>query len=296
MFQAVRRFFSERDVCEVDCPILSRYAPIDIHIELIQTATRYLHSSPEYPMKRLLSEGMGDIFQLSHVFRAGEEGARHNPEFTMIEWYRLGYTYSRMIEETMDLILLFLPPMPKVFLSYREAVQKYAGFDYLAMTEQQLLEYIRQKQIPAYPGIELEEKDALLNLILATMVEPHLGKDSLLALTHYPASQAALAKREKRGEEAVALRYEIYHRGLELANGYFELTDPREQRARFEEDNASRLKKNKASLPIDEYFLRALESGLPECCGVAVGFDRLMMLRHGESDISSVIPFAWSEI
>lgn len=296
MFQAVRRFFSERGVCEVDCPILSRYAAIDVHIDLMQTPTHYLHSSPEFGMKRLLSEGMGDIYQLSHVFRHGEEGARHNPEFTMIEWYRLGLPYSRMIEETMDLILLFLPPLPKERLSYREALQKYAGIDYLYMTEKELLDYIRKEQIPAYSGIEMEDKDALLNLILAIKVEPHLGSDSLLALTHFPASQAALAKREKKGDEPVALRFEIYTQGLELANGYSELTEHKEQRARFIEDNAVREKKHKSALPIDEYFLSALEKGLPECCGVAVGFDRLMMLRHHASHIASVIPFAWSNI
>ncbi len=299
MFAQVRHFFSTKEVLEVDCPILSASASIDAHIDLITAHTQcsptpcYLHSSPEYGMKRLLAEGIGDIYQLSHVFRDGESGKRHNPEFTMIEWYRQSFSYQQMIDETMDLITLFIGKQKRTQLSYRDALKQYANIDYVTMTEQQLLQVIQENNIPTYPQIEDEGKDALLNVLLGTLVEPHLGSDdSLCALTYYPATQAALAKTEQHNDEKVALRFEIYYQGLELANGYCELTDAAEQRQRFIESNNERVKLGKDAYPIDEHFLAALEKGIPDCSGVAVGFDRLMMLRHGITNIDKVIPFS----
>lgn len=296
MLATSRIFFEQRQVLEVDCPAITQAASVDAHIDLIAvcqgSSRRYLHSSPEYGMKRLLSEGIGDIYQLSHVFRDGEYSNKHNPEFMMAEWYRLGHTFEMMIDETVDFIKLFLGNLPVHILSYRKAFQEYVGIDYVNASIADLLACLDKHAIIPYPGIEEEGKDALLNLILGTLIEPHLGKDGLCVLAHYPSSQAALAKTCQRGDELAAERFEIYHHGLELANGYHELVDADEQRKRLIESNVHRQQLGKDTLPIDEHFLQALEKGLPDCCGVAVGFDRLMMLRHNQP-IAEVIPFTW---
>lgn len=298
MLRKARSFFDGRGVLETDCPIISPSAAIDVHIDLIPALDvfqnkRYLHSSPEYGMKRLLAEGIGDIYQLSHVFRQGELGHKHNPEFMMAEWYRCAISFEEMIKETFDFIRLFLGDLSDYTLSYREALLKYTGIDYVHATETQLLEYLKSRNVTVYDTVAEEGKDALLNLILGLYVEPELGRDSLCALAYYPASQAALAQTIQRGEESAAERFEVYYQGIELANGYHELADSSEQRKRLMESNRDRVKMGKEELPVDERFLEALEKGLPECCGVAVGFDRLMMLRHGAAHIEEVIPFSW---
>lgn len=295
MLAVAREFFAKRKILEVDCPILTKGASIDAHIDLIPATyngkeIRYLHSSPEYGMKRLLSEGIGDIYQLSHVFRDGEHGQKHNPEFTMAEWYRIGITFEEMIAETLDFIRLFVGDLPAKTYSYRELFQE-IGIDYLKATNEKLLHFLSSN---AYPNLENEGRDALLNLILATFIEPKLGREELSVLAYYPHSQAALAKTVLRDGELLALRFEVYYQGVELANGYQELLDAKEQRNRFLESNHHRKLLNKAELPLDEEFLKSLEKGLPECCGVAVGFDRLMMLRHQAETLSEVIPFDWS--
>lgn len=296
MLSAARQFFKDRKVLEVDCPILTEGASIDAHIDLMPALfngneTRYLHSSPEYGMKRLLVEGIGDIYQISHVFRDSEFGRKHNPEFCMVEWYRLGFTFEDMIQETVDFIRLFLGPLPSTTLSYRDAFLKLAEIDYLRFSNQQLLDYLKPF---SYPDIDSNDKDALLNLILGIVIEPKLGQDELTVLAYYPHTQAALAKKHIRDQEQVALRFEVYYKGVELANGYQELADPKEQRQRFQEANTQRLALQKQPLPLDEKFLTALEKGLPECCGVAVGFDRLMMLRNNADSLKEVIPFDWA--
>lgn len=298
MLKMARQFFDERNVLEVDCPLLTEHASVDSHIDLIPAyykgnEVRYLHSSPEYGMKRLLAEGIGDIYQLAHVFRDGEWGKKHNPEFMMAEWYRLGITLEEMIKETVEFIRQFLGDLPYSISSYRELFQLHAGIDYFHLTDDDLLDYIIDQKIPYYASIKEDGRDALLNLILGYQVEPKLGKDELTVLAYYPASQAALAKKRWNGPEQVAERFEIYYRGVELANGYHELTDAIEQRKRFEEANEMRLSLDKGRLPIDEKFLAALEKGMPDCCGVAVGFDRLMMLRQGQEDIAEVVAWGW---
>ncbi len=210
----------------------------------------------------------------------------------MTEWYRCGFTFEEIIEETADYVRLFLGDLPCQSLSYRQAFRKYAGLDYLSSSAQELIDCLKSYGITPYDGIEAEGQDALLNLILGTMIEPQLGKEGLCALAYYPASQAALAQKCQRDDEIAAERFEIYYQGIELANGYHELTDAAEQRERFIAANAQRNLLDKEQLPIDKLFLEALRKGLPDCCGVAVGFDRLMMLRH-QTDIAGVIPFTW---
>ena len=292
MLARARSFFSERNILEVDCPQLTNGASVDAHIDLIpaiyqNSDIRYLHSSPEYGMKRLIVEGIGDIYQLSHVFRDGEYGHKHNPEFCMAEWYRMGISFEAMIEETLDFIRLFLGPLPSSTYSYRQLFQD-IGIDYQHASQKELLSFLQK-----YPGIETETTESLLNLILGLIIEPKLGKNELSVLAYYPASQAALAKTLQKEDEAVALRFEIYYKGVELCNGYSELAHPKEQRARFEKANQERLQLGKQPLPLDDFFLSALEKGLPDCCGVAVGFDRLMMLRHSTATLAEVLPFDW---
>ncbi len=273
LLASARQFFAERKVCEVDVPLLAQSGPIDVNIELVTGRCcgkpAYLHSSPEYGMKRLLAQGIGDIYQLSHVFRDGERGSRHHPEFTMVEWYRIGFTFEQMIEETLAFLRLFLNEPLAEALTYRDAFETLGG----------------------KPLEEVQDKDALF----AFEIEPQLGKNGFTVLTGFPASQAALAQVRWDGKEMVAERFEIFYKGMELANGYHELTDPNEQEQRLLEANSARKALNKPQYPIDHHLLVALHRGLPDCCGVAVGFDRLMMIRHEVGDIEEVIPFAWEK-
>lgn len=300
MLKIARQFFDLHGILEVDCPILSAQASIDPHIDLIMASylgkqSRYMHSSPEFGMKRLLAEGIGDIYQLSHVFRDEESSGKHNPEFMMAEWYRIGFNLEEIINETVSFIQLFLGDLPFRIINYREAIIQFTGLDYVTSSNQELFDYLQKQSIPFYSGVFEEGKDALLNLILAFKVEPNLGKNELLVLSHYPSSQAALAKQKMIDLECVAERFEIYYNGLELANGYNELTNAQEQRFRFNEANHKRLSLGKKALPIDERFLKSLEMGLPDSSGVAVGFDRLMMLRQQQDRIANVLAWGWEE-
>jgi lysyl-tRNA synthetase class 2 len=299
MLARARAFFAEREILEVDCPQITAAASVDAHIDLIPTfhgqqPQRYLHSSPEYGMKRLLGEGIGDIYQLAHVFRQGEYGQRHNPEFTMAEWYRLGFSFEEMMAETVEFIELFVGKLEVRIWSYRELFLHHVAIDYLNTSVAQLEGILCNAGQTPYTGAAAEGKEALLNLILGSIIEPQLGRYGLDLLAYYPASQAALAQTRFHGDEPVAERFEIYYRGIELANGYHELTDVTEQRKRLAASNSERIALGKEPLPIDEHFLAALQKGLPDCSGVAVGFDRLMMLRQGASKLADVLPFDWS--
>lgn len=298
MFRRVREFFALRGVCEVDCPTMNRCASVDVHIDLIRAyggnppETHYLHSSPEYAMKRLIVEGMGDIYQLSHVFRDNEYSMRHNPEFMMAEWYRLNCPFSKMIEESVAFVRLFIGDLPHTVMSYDQAFKKYAGIDIKKITEKKLLNYLKEKGIDPYENIGEEGKDAYLNLIMGVVIEPQLGTNEIFVINHFPASQSMLSKTAMIDGAEVAERFEIFYKGYELANGYHELADAPEQRKRLAKANKTREELGKDTLPVDESFLRALEKGLPDCCGVAVGFDRLMMLRHCLDDIADVLPLS----
>ena len=299
MLQRARQFFSHRHVMEVDCPILSELASVDVHIDLIEvrpknSPKRYLHTSPEYGMKRLLSRGIGDIYQISHVFRDGEHGSKHNPEFMMAEWYRIGMSFEDLMQETIDFISLFLGDLSWNKVTYKDAFLQFCGFDPFQADVAELTAYL-QKIITPQPVDPKASKDDLLNQILALEIEPHLGRQGLTVFAYYPPEQAALAQTKVVDGVEVAERFEIYYQGMELCNGYFELIDPAEQEERFFEANDQREKIGKEKLPIDKRFLAALWEGLPGCSGVAVGFDRLMMLRHHAKHIADVIPFSWDE-
>ncbi len=300
MLAKARAFFFDRQVMEVDCPALSHAAPIDLHIDVMKVAIKnntlgYLHTSAEYGMKRLLAAGIGDIYQLSHVFREGEIGPLHNPEFTMAEWYRIGFSFQQMIDETLDFIRLFLGDLPTRTLTYRQTLQEFLNLDYLNISPSQLL-ILAKKHLDIPQDANNWDRDTLLQLLISTLIEPQLGSDHLFVLSYYPASQAALSKTHILPTgEPVACRFEVYYQGIELANGYHELTEPQEQRRRFEASNQARHNAGKDTLPLDELFLEALETGLPDCCGVAVGFDRLMQLKHGLTELKNIVPFLWEE-
>jgi lysyl-tRNA synthetase class 2 len=293
-----RQFFFQRGIVEVDTPLLGKAAPIDVHIDVMCLSLQgggkgYLHTSPEYAMKRLLAAGMGDIYQLSHVFREAEVGPLHNPEFTMVEWYRLGFTFQQMMEETEAFIHLFLKDLPIQRLSYKEAFLRYAGIDYATASCQELIACAAAQGLALSVDIQNSDKNTLLQAMMSFIIEPHLGKGGLTTLFYFPAAQSALAKTGVVDKELIAYRFEIYFQGIELANGYHELADAKEQRQRLEHANKQRQQLGKESLPLDEQFLLALEQGLPDCCGVAVGFDRLMLLRHKKKTLADVLPFCW---
>lgn len=301
MLSRARLFLSSLGLIEVDTPSLSHAAPIDIHIDIMQVSVQdgcsgYLHSSPEYAMKRLIAGGLTDIYQIGHVFRYGEEGSLHNPEFTMVEWYKKEIPFEQIIQDTIAFIQLFVSDMPYKVISYRKLLRECTGIDYVTTGEEELCSYI-EKKMDGFPSdIRTWDKDTLLQYIVCFAIEPHLGRGELTAVTHFPASQAALAAVTQIDDEPVGERFEVYLDGIELANGYHELTDPQEQRERLLLASKKREHMGKSALPIDELFLKALHKGLPDCCGVAVGFDRLMMLRHNKKTIRDVMPFSWQEI
>ncbi len=295
-----RQFFFERNIIEVDCPLMGRSAPIDLHIDLFKAYSKeerchYLHSSPEYFMKRLLSQGSGDIYQLAHVFRDEETSLRHNTEFMMAEWYRLGFSLEEMINETLAFIELFIGKKNVRHLTFRQAFKDYLNIDYVNASNQELFDCLEKNGIIPYQGIMQEGKDALLNLILGTLIEPEFKKEDFVILKHYPESFAALAKKIQVDDELVGMRFEVYYEGLELANGYLELLDANEQLARLQEALDQRKMMGKEELPIDYGFLEALKTGIPECSGVAVGFDRILMKKYNTQTLKEVIPFAYDE-
>jgi elongation factor P--(R)-beta-lysine ligase len=298
MLEEVRAFFKLRRVLEVDCGSLMRSPPIDANIEVMQTSVSdqekgYLHTSPEYSMKRLLAYGLGDIFYLGHVFRKGEIGALHNPEFTMIEWYRTAIPYQSLIEETCELIQLFTGSFPIRRLSYRDAFQNYAGID--PFQDQNWRAAALSLGITPPKESKEWDRDTWLHLLMSHVIEPNLGSGELTVLADYPPSQAALARVVEKDHTTVAERFEIYLAGVELCNGYHELTDHQEQRKRFIAENKNRTLQGKELYALNEKFLNALEIGLPDSCGVSVGFDRLMLIRHKVKALKDILPFAWED-
>ena len=281
--QKVRSFFHERNVLEVDTPLLSSYAPIDPHIDIFEvivseTERGYLHSSPEYGMKKLLAEGSGDIYQLGHVFRKNEKGPLHSPEFTMIEWYRVKTTLEVFLKENCDLLGLFLGDQKVEIVPYGEVFSRTFGLPHTAPSSELMA---RAKEL----GTLLHDPNDCINLIWGCLVEPTLGDEKITIVTEFPKEQAALAQIK----DGVAERFEFYFKGIELGNGYHELSDPLEQKERLERSNQERASIGKDPFPIDPQFIKALEKGLPDCYGIALGFDRLLMLQEGHSNISSDI-------
>ena len=297
MLRAARDYFAATRTLEVETPTLSAAAVSDVHIASVNATAcgkrRFLHTSPEYPMKRLLAAGCGDIWQICRVYRDGESGRNHNPEFTLIEWYRVGIDHHSLMSDVERLISAMLPPSRHFDsaerLTYREAVQLHAGVDALDDATAVLIARLESAGIEV-PASVRDDRDACLDLIMSTLVGPHLGRERLSFVYDYPASQAALARVRGR----VASRFEAYLDGIELANGFHELGAHLEQRARFDADLEQRAERNLPAVPLDERLLAALEHGLPECAGVALGFDRLVMCAIGAKHIDAVIAFPFA--
>lgn len=301
----VRAFFAERDVLEVETPVLGHGGSTEVHLASLSTEATtpagrerlWLQTSPEFAMKRLLAAGSGPIFQLARSFRDGEVGRRHNLEFTMLEWYRPGLGLEALIEETAALVARVLgresgdKPGPLRRRRYRELFREALGIDPFTASLATLRRLAGERG-----GLSMDDsdRDGCLDLLMSFVIEPQLGRDGLDAVVDYPASQAALARHHRDPEDGapVASRFELYLGGLELANGYDELTDAAEQRARFTEDNAARRALGLAEVAVDERLLAALESGLPAGSGVALGLDRLIQLALGKASVAEVMAFA----
>ncbi|MFU8896588.1 MAG: EF-P lysine aminoacylase EpmA [Gammaproteobacteria bacterium] len=316
----MRAFFAARGLLEVETPQLSAAAATDVHLESLRAAppggglAGWLHTSPEFPMKRLLCAGTGDIWQLARVFRGAERGRRHNPEFSLLEWYRVGWQAPALMEEV-DALLRSLageaalssatpsttaPSTPAALrladtrrLSYRAAFLEYAGFDPFVATGGEIVQALEDRGITVPAGLA-DDRDAALDLALATLVEPGFDPAQPTFVYDFPASHAALA-RIRPGNPPVAERFELFLGGMELANGFQELTDAAEQAARFRAELAARQRRGLVEPPVDDRLLAAMAHGLPDCAGVALGFDRLVMILAGAAQIDDVLAFPWGQ-
>jgi lysyl-tRNA synthetase class 2 len=300
----IRHFFSQRHVLEVDTPILSRAAPTAPYLESFKTefipmgsidkASYYLQTSPEFAMKVLLAGGSGSIYQIAKVFRNGERGRLHSPEFTMLEWYRPELNLEELMDEVAALLQTITSYSESVRFSYKEVFSQYLNINVLVCSKDEL-QKLAIKKLPSFSGDFYLDRDGWLELLMSQVIEPELASlKKPVFIYNFPASQAQLAKVKLDNDgEQVAARFELYAGGLEVANGYDELLDAKELRKRFEYDNQQRLKLGKAEMPIDEKLLAAMDLGLPPCTGVALGLDRLLMLAMNKESIDCVqnLPF-----
>ncbi len=300
LLAAIRRFFADRDVLEVETPLLCSHGVSDPAIASLLVAdpspssrdkARYLQSSPEYAMKRLLAAGSGPIYQLTRAFRGGEAGVRHNPEFSLLEWYRPGFEHHQLMAEVADLVMHCVGERPWRKCAYRTLFIDLLGLDPFTAALDEVEAFARTR---IDVGDMTGNLDLWLDLLMSHLIEPQLAGPEMVFVYDYPVSQAALARTGKSGDQRVGHRFELYVEGLELANGYFELADTEEQRRRFSDDNQRRAQTGLPNVPPDEQLLAALASGFPDCSGVALGVDRLLMLASGARDIRSVLAFDWS--
>ena len=325
LLKSVRHFFETHGYWEVETPILSRDSVVDAHIDPFTAAwhsdegrgvdqtshatTRYLQTSPEFAMKRLMTAGADQIYQITHAFRQAERGTLHNPEFTMLEWYRRGETHLDQMVFVESLVRHLytaatsvsdqyahpsLPSDPFLRFSYEEAFLKYAHLSALKSTADEFQQAAIRNQIPVPAGFDQTDCLSWQNLFLVELFEPALCKLEAVFLYDYPPEQAALARirqDENPNSPGVAERFELYLQGIEICNGYHELTDPQELRTRIEYQAALRRKENRPALPQESYLLQAMEAGLPACAGTALGLDRLVMLALGKQCLQDVIAF-----
>ena len=294
----IRQFFADRSVLEVETPLLCGRGITDPSIEalLVERGAslehpRYLQTSPEYAMKRLLACHGQSVFQLARAFRDGEAGARHNPEFTLLEWYRPGFDHHALMAEVAQLVRYCLGERPVHSYSYRQLFREMLELDPFTAALAVLEEAARSR---FDAGTIAGDRDLWLDLLMSHVIEPRLAGKGMCFVYDYPASQAALARISEIDGARVGHRFELYVDGMELANGYFELADAAEQRRRFDHDNVRRREHGLPERPLDERLLAALEHGLPECSGVALGVDRLLMLVTGTTDIRKVLAFDWA--
>lgn len=302
-YAAIRSFFQERDVLEVETPILSAAGNTDPNIQSFHASftghmdagarERWLRTSPEFPLKRLLAAGVGDCYEMGRVFRNGEAGGRHNPEFTMLEWYRVGWDHAQLAREVIDLLERLMLMAGRNFeiveTTYRGLFHDVLGVDALLDP----IEVLKKPLAEANISSEGLERDDWLDLLLTHRIQPEFPRDRITIVSDFPASQCALA-RIRPGDPPVAERFEAYVGRYEVANGYHELNDAAEQRARFERDNAKRRERGDAEVPMDERLLAVL-GDMPDCAGVALGIERLLMVLADTHAIGDVLAFPFSE-
>ncbi len=304
----IRAYFVDHPALEVDTPVVSRFTSPDCMIEPLKTSYTgpghaeglplYLNTSPELFMKRLLAEGIGSIYQLSHVYRDGEAGSRHNPEFMLLEWYRPDFDHFQLMDEIDDLLIWvldgYLDYQPATRTSYRDWFKRHTDLD-PGLDEVSLFSAFARSHLSSVPAsMDEYDLDPWLDLLITHWIEPRIQEECLFVYD-YPANQASLACIREESIP-VAERFELYLYGMEIANGFHELRDPQEQLRRFTDENHKRKKMGLNALPIDPNFLAAMEAGLPDCSGVALGFDRLVMLAAGVSDIAQVLPFSFERV
>ncbi|ELJ8841457.1 elongation factor P--(R)-beta-lysine ligase [Vibrio parahaemolyticus] len=299
LIAAIRQFFAERQVMEVDTPAMSHATVTDIHLHTFQTefvgpgyadgSKLFFMTSPEFHMKRLLAAGSGCIYQINKAFRNEENGRYHNPEFTMLEWYRVGFDHHKLMDEMDDLLQLVLKCGAAQRMTYQQAFIDVLDVCPLEGSMTELKAAASKLGLSDIAELE-EDRDTLLQLLFSVGVENKIGQDVPAFVYDFPASQAALAKINPQ-DHRVADRFEVYFKGIELANGFHELDNPKEQLARFEQDNAKRIEMGLKPQPIDYHLISALEAGLPDCAGVALGIDRLIMLALGCDHIDQVTAF-----
>jgi len=305
----IREFFRARQVLEVETPLLCSATNPDPHIDSFittytgpqaaQGVNLYLQSSPEFAMKRLLSSGAGAVYQICKAFRQGELGKLHNPEFTILEWYRPGFDTVALVAEV-DILMRELftavnkPLGDTQVITYQHAFQSILDIDPLSASAADLIR-CAQAQGLTVTGLCDNDRDAWLDLLMSHVVQPHLGENRMTFVTAYPRSQAALA-RTSAHDSRTAERFELFISGMELANGFYELTDALEQKHRFESDLKTRAQSHQHQPPLDEYLIQALQQGLPDCAGVAVGLDRVIMLLAGAETIAEVLAFPMGRI
>ncbi len=303
MLKNIRAFFDGKDVLEVETPLLSQFATTDPHLESLQSCFReqdcYLNTSPEYAMKRLLADSQQAIYQICKAFRDDELGVNHNPEFTMLEWYQPGYDDQQLMAELAELVTVLFGEANKepVFItkSYQQVFEDSIGFNPHEVSAAQCYSLSLEKNIEIPQGLSADDDvNDWLDWLLTQKVLPSLASDCFTFIFDYPVAQCALAKIGANEQQvAVAKRFELFFGEMELANGFYELTDAEEQLSRFQLDNNVRIESGAAPKAIDENFIAALEHGLPECAGVAVGLDRLLMVKTACTHIEQVLIFPW---
>jgi len=301
LLRRVREFFDRRGFIEVETPLLSADTVVDRHLDpfAVEVITGpsgsrhyWLQTSPEFCMKRLVAAGATASYQITRSFRRDEIGPLHNPEFTMVEWYRVGDGLDQGMTLLSDLAEMFFNRGPAERVSYREAFWRHVGLDPRTVPPEQLIAAARQKEIAAPDSLSPDDRDGWLDLLLVELIQPHLGRGRPTIVYDYPASQAALARLRDDGDGVqVAERFELVVDGIELANGYHELTDADELARRNRENNRLRQLDGKQPLPEESRLLAAMRAGLPAATGVALGFDRVVMLAAGAKTLSEVVPF-----
>ena len=300
LIRRIRDFFQQRNVIEVETPLLSQGTITDVYLDAFScrygflaeqpNINFYLQTSPEFAMKRLLASGYQSIFQICKAFRDEPHGSHHNPEFTMLEWYRIGFCQQDLIEEVGELLCSVLAVDGWHCYSYQEIFIEVLALDPLTVELETLKRLLAERDMLSDWLANSDDFDTLLQFTFTELIEPKIGLEKPCFVYNFPASQASLAQINKT-DPRVAERFECYYRGLELVNGFHELTDANEQRARFEADNRKREQQGLPQRPLDERFLAALSDGLPDCSGVALGVDRLIMLALERSKISQVLTF-----